>query len=174
MLDAATALRLEDQRQAPLFLPYLSGERSPHNNPLATGVWLGLRAQHERAHLAYAVAEGVAFGLLDGLRTIPPMEPALQSLSLVGGGSRSDGWAQLLADVFGLTLTRHQDAETGGAMGAARLAWLACGGAVDTVCITPPVVRSFTPEPSRSAWTGTRHARFVALYNALNGIGPAL
>ncbi len=169
LLNAATALSERDQQQAPLFLPYLSGERSPHNNPLATGAWVGLRAQHERDHLAYAVAEGVGFGLLDGLNTIPPMQPPLQSLSLVGGGSRSDGWAQLLADTFGLALTRHQDAETGGAMGAARLAWLATGAPVDTVCTTPPVLRRFEPDAARHAWLRRRHARFVAVYTAMNG-----
>lgn len=167
LLNAATALTAAQQQQAPLFLPYLSGERSPHNNPLATGAWLGLRAQHERAHLAYAVAEGVGFGLLDGLNTIPPMQPPLHSLSLVGGGSRSDGWAQLLADTFGLALTRHQDAESGGAMGAARLAWLACGGTLDLVCTTPAVLRRFEPDAARHAALGERHARFRALYPAL-------
>lgn len=170
LLNAATALNTADQQQAPLFLPYLSGERSPHNNPLACGAWVGLRSQHERAHLAYAVAEGVGFGLLDGLRTIPPRQPALQSLSLVGGGSRSDGWAQLLADTFGLALTRHQDAETGGAMGAARLAWLACGGDTDQVCTTPAVVRRFEPHPARGIWLRERHARFTALYPRLHSI----
>jgi xylulokinase len=109
----------------------------------------------------------VGFGLLDGLRTIPPTAPPLTTLSLVGGGSRSDGWAQLLADIFGLSLTRHQDAETGGAMGAARLAWLATGGALDAVCTTPPVVHRFTPDAARGAWLRERHARFQALYPAL-------
>lgn len=168
LLNAATALSADEQQQSPFFLPYLSGERSPHNNPLASCAWTGLRAMHEREHLAYAVAEGVGFGLLDGLRTIPPTEPPLTTLSLVGGGSRSDGWAQLLADTFGLSLTRHQDAETGGAMGAARLAWLATGGALDAVCTTPPVVRRFTPDAVRGAWLHERHARFQALYPALH------
>ena len=76
-------------------------------------------------------------------------------------------WAQLLADTFDLTLTRHQDAESGGAMGAARLAWLACGGAVDAVCTTPPVLRRFEPDATRHAWLNRRHARFSALYPAL-------
>ena len=168
LLSAAQSLSDSEQRQAPLFLPYLSGERSPHNNPLASGSWTGLRAQHNRAHLAYAVAEGVGFGLLDGLRTIPPTTPALHTLSLVGGGSRSAWWAQLLADTFGLTLTVHQDSESGGAMGAARLAWLATGGQQDAVCIMPPVLASYTPDRARHAALMERHARFQALYPALN------
>lgn len=167
LLAAAATLDADARDQAPLFLPYLSGERSPHNDPLASGAWVGLRAPHGRAHLAYAVAEGVGFGLLDGLRTIPAMNPPLQSLSLVGGGSRSAWWAQLLADIFGLTLTVHQDSETGGAMGAARLAWLACGGAVDQVCTTPPVRQRFEPDAARGETLRTRHARFRALYPAL-------
>jgi len=168
LLNAATTLPVQDQQQAPLFLPYLSGERSPHNNPMATGAWVGLRALHERPHLAYAVAEGVGFGLLDGLRTIPATDPPLHSLSLVGGGARSDGWAQLLADIFELTLTRHQDAESGGAMGAARLAWLACGASIDAVCITPPVQRHFSPNAARSGGLRQRHTRFASLYPVLN------
>ncbi len=168
LLAAAATLSPEAQQQAPLFLPYLSGERSPPNNPLASGAWTGLRAQHGREDLAYAVAEGVGFGLLDGLNTIPPMQPPLQSLSLVGGGSRSAWWAQLLADTFGLALTVHQDSETGGAMGAARLAWLATGGDLDTVCTTPPVRQRFVPDAARGAALRERHQHFRALYPALH------
>lgn len=171
LLAAAATPDTDGQAQAPLFLPYLSGERSPHNNPLATGSWTGLRAQHGREQLAYAVAEGVGFGLLDGLRTIPPADPPLRSLSLVGGGSRSAWWAQLLADTFGLSLTVHQDAESGGAMGAARLAWLACGGDQATVCTTPPVRQRFDPDPARGPGLQQRHAQFRALYPALNARG---
>jgi xylulokinase len=168
LLAAAQSLSTSEQLDAPLFLPYLSGERSPHNNPLATGSWTGLRTQHGRAHLAYAVAEGVGFGLLDGLRTLPATEPALHTLSLVGGGSRSAWWAQLLADTFDLTLTVHQDSESGGAMGAARLAWLAVGGSQDSVCAMPPVVASYAPGAPHHAALMARYARFQALYPALN------
>lgn len=167
LLAAAATLDADAQAQAPLFLPYLSGERSPHNNPLATGAWVGLRADHGREHLAYAVAEGVGFGLCDGLHTIPASDPPLHALSLVGGGSRSAWWAQLLADTFGLALTVHQDSESGGAMGAARLAWLATGGDLDTVCVTPPVRQRFEPDAARGEMLRPRHARFGGLYMAL-------
>ena len=168
MLAEAAQLGEAEQLDAPIFLPYLSGERSPHNNPLATGSWTGLRASHSRAHLAYAVAEGVGFGLLDGLNTIPATQPPLSTLSLVGGGSRSAWWAQLLADIFGLTLTAHQDAENGGAMGAARLAWLATGASQDTVCTTPPVVARYVPNFDHHQGLMPRFQRFQALYPALN------
>lgn len=169
LLAAASALDAGAQAQAPLFLPYLSGERSPHNDPLASGAWTGLRAQHGREHLAYAVAEGVGFGLLDGLHTMPAMSPPLHALSLVGGGSRSGWWAQLLADVLGVTLTVHQDSESGGAMGAARLAWLATGGDPEAVCVTPPVLHRFVPDAGRHAALAQRHRRFVAQYPMAQG-----
>jgi len=172
LLAAAATLSPEAQQQAPLFLPYLSGERSPHNNPHASGAWTGLRAQHRREHLAYAVAEGVGFGLLDGLRTIPTTEPPLTSLSLVGGGSRSAWWAQLLADTLGLTLTVHQDSDSGGAMGAARLAWLATGGELEQVCTTPPVLRSFAPDAAKHATLQARYRQFKRLYPALLAPDP--
>jgi len=168
LLSAAASLTDEECEQAPLFLPYLSGERSPHNDPLATGAWIGLRAQHAGRHLAYAAAEGVAFGLLDGLRTIPERSTPLTSLSLVGGGSRSAWWAQLLADTFNLSLTVHRDADYGGAMGAARLAWLSTGAPVEQVCKLPPVERTHHPEASRHSALLQRHANFVQLYPMLN------
>ena len=146
-----------------MFLPYLSGERTPHNQPLATACWFGMTAAHGREALAYAVAEGVAFGLRDGLQTLGTSEPALQSLSLVGGGARDVWWAQLLAHVLGLPLTLHEGAETGAALGAARLAWLACGGAPDQVCTTPPVSHRFEPDAAQHAALALRHARFQAL-----------
>ena len=167
LLAAAAQLPEAERRTAPLFLPYLSGERTPHNQPLATATWFGMTAAHGREALAYAVAEGVAFGLRDGLQTLGTPEPALQSLSLVGGGARDAWWSQLLADALGLPLTRHEGAETGAALGAARLAWLACGGAIETVCTTPAIGRSFEPDAQRHAALSLRHARFQALYAAL-------
>ncbi len=171
LLEQASTIDAEGREFAPVFLPYLSGERSPHANPHATASWTGLRAQHERAHLAYAAAEGVGFGLLDGLRTIPqPSTGPLQSLSLVGGGSRSAWWAQLLADTLNVKLTVHQDAESGGAMGAARLAWLCSGASVDDVCLTPPLTRSHLPDPASHNALMARYARFKATYPALHSI----
>jgi xylulokinase len=167
-LTAATSLPAHEQQSAPMFLPYLSGERSPHNNPLATGAWTGLNATHKRDQLAYAVAEGVGFGLLDGLHTIASQCPPSQTLSLVGGGSRSEGWAQLLANILGLSLAVHRDSSHGGALGAARLAWLATGGKVEEVCVIPPVLRTFEPDASRHAALAARHQRFTQLYQKLN------
>jgi xylulokinase len=86
----------------------------------------------------------------------------------VGGGPRSAWWAQRLANTFGLTLTAHQDSESGGAMGAARVAWLAAGGDLDTVCVTPPVRQRFELDAARGDALRARHARFGGLYLALS------
>jgi xylulokinase len=168
LLAEAASLGELARSDAPIFLPHLNGERSPHNNPEATGSWTGLRAQHTRAHLAYAVAEGVGLGLSDGLRTVSFKPPALQTLSLVGGGSRSAWWAQLLANTLGLRLTVHQHSEHAGAIGSARLAWLATGGSLDTVTITLPVLARYTPVEANQARLAARHQRFRERYRELH------
>lgn len=164
LLSAAAHLSEREQQQAPLFLPYLNGERSPHNNPQATAAWSGLQAHHNRAQLAYAVAEGVGFGLFDGIQTFPDQGRSWDALSLVGGGSRSEWWAQTLADTFDLTLNVHASADHGGALGAARLAWLSLGGEIADVCTTPVCLRSHTPNTTRHHWLLERHAQFQNCY----------
>jgi xylulokinase len=154
--------------QAPLFLPYLAGERTPHNDAQAQGVLFGLTHEHGAAALGYAVIEGVAFGLLDGWRTLDEGTRALAtSLDLVGGGARSAYWGRLLATLLERPLTLREGGETGGALGAARLAWLADGGAVEQVCAKQPVIDSFQPRPERRAALMDRYERFRALYPVL-------
>ncbi|MEP6504553.1 MAG: xylulokinase [Betaproteobacteria bacterium] len=190
MLSAASALRwvtqLTDRRdeaellaevealderaldQAPLFLPYLAGERTPHNDAQAQGVLFGLTHEHGPAALGYAVIEGVAFGLLDGWQTLDEGTRALaKSLDLVGGGARSAYWGKLLATLLDRPLTKRDGGEAGGALGAARLAWLADGGDIAQVCAKQPVVESFQPQPERRASLLARYARFKALYPLL-------
>ncbi|HRM82607.1 MAG TPA: FGGY-family carbohydrate kinase, partial [Acidovorax temperans] len=183
---AVGALPASRQAQAPLFLPYLSGERTPHNNAAATGVFMGLRAEHDAADLAYAVMEGVGFGLLDGLNAMRAAgsTPAVQAepvearprstteihsspLALVGGGARSNPWAQLLASALGTPLQRPEGAHAAAALGAARLAAMACGG--DEAHWSQPLAAdaTFQPEPAQQALLAERYARFVALYPAL-------
>ena len=166
LLKAAESLNDVQRDAAPLFLPYLSGERSPHNDPLAQGAVVGLTHLHDAATLAYAVVEGVSFGLLDGYRSFGAPEGGAP-LSLVGGGARSDFWAQLLASVLDLPLLTHRGGEAGGALGAARLAWLADGGSEASVCVPPPVARRFEPDAAVRERLAPRAARFRRLYPAL-------
>ncbi|MBF9265505.1 xylulokinase, partial [Paracidovorax cattleyae] len=136
LLQAAATVAQRDR--CPLFLPYLSGERSPHNHAGAQGVLFGLTHAHGPAEIAYAVVEGVGFGLRDGLNTLRlPEGMPLREMALVGGGARSAWWGQLLADILQVPLTLYEGSETGGALGAARLAWLADGGRVAEVCALP-------------------------------------
>jgi xylulokinase len=175
LLQAAEALTDAQREAAPLFLPYLSGERSPHNDPLAQGAFIGLTHAHDGAALAYAVVEGVSFGLLDGWRSFGAPRLAGEAtqaeqapaLSLVGGGARSGFWAQLLASVLGVPLLVHEGGEAGGALGAARLAWLADGGHRADVCGAPPVARRFEPDAATGGRLAVRAERFRRLYPAL-------
>ncbi|HLV36967.1 MAG TPA: xylulokinase, partial [Spirillospora sp.] len=105
-----------------LFLPYLTGERTPHPDPLARGAFVGLTVRHTRAHLARAVLEGVAFGLKDGFNLIAEAGlPSHIEVRVSGGGARSTLWKQILADVLGATLVSTNSTE-GAAYGAALLA----------------------------------------------------
>jgi len=114
-----------------------------------------------------AVAEGVALGLCDGLQAFGEPQRMSQRLSLVGGGSRSAWWAQLLADALNTTLTMHHGAHEGAALGAARLAWLATGASEQAVCVVPPVSQTFVPQADSSAKLRERHARFTRTAQAL-------
>ena len=165
LLQAAAQLSPRERATAPLFLPYLSGERSPHNNPQAQGVLFGLTHAHHAAAIAYAVVEGVNFGLYDGWRTLATDQP-VRTLSVVGGGARSAWWSQELASTLGVPLVTQEGGATGGALGAARLAWLADGGAEAHVCLSPPVAQRFEPTAPGAAET-ERYPRFKALYTSL-------
>ncbi|WP_028223054.1 xylulokinase, partial [Paraburkholderia oxyphila] len=107
--------------QAPLFLPYLSGERTPHNDPYAQGVFFGMTHATDRALLGYAVLEGVTLALTDGLDALRAAGTEVGPLSMLGGGARSAYWAQLAADAFDTPTRQHGGGETGAALGAARL-----------------------------------------------------
>jgi xylulokinase len=111
------------------------------------------------------VVEGVSFGLRDGLDTL---EAPAGDLALVGGGARSAWWAQLLADILEVPLALGEGGEAGGALGAARLAWLADGGTIEAVCRRPALRHRFVPDAERAEGPlAGRHARFRQLYVAL-------
>ena len=164
----AEAEALPTGTPVPLFLPYLSGERTPHNNPHASGVLFGLTHDHTRAHLARAVLQGVAFAFRDGQQALLEGGARIDSVTLVGGGSRSAPWAQVLADTLGRTLERRSGADVGAALGAARLGRLArTGESVASVCTLPSVIDSFAPNPGRAELLAERHLQFQRLYAVL-------
>jgi xylulokinase len=117
-------------------LPYLSGERTPHPDPLARGAWIGLTARHEQPHLTRSVLEGVAFGLKDIFCLMKEAGlSVVDQVRLSGGGAKSSVWRQILADVLGAELVTVNTTE-GAAYGAALLAGVAAGAwhNVDTAC----------------------------------------
>jgi xylulokinase len=146
---------------APVFLPYLTGERTPHNDPDATAAFAGLRIGHGADALAYAVMEGVAFALADGLDVLAAAGAVPKSCVLVGGGARSGFWAQLIADAARVTLDIPDGAELGAAFGAARLGMLASGMSEPAVCGKRPVRARISP---RAVDLSTRRQRAMALY----------
>ncbi len=144
-----------------IFLPYLSGERTPHPDPLARGAFVGLTVRHTRAHLVRAVLEGVAFGLKDSLDLMRSagLAPATE-VRVTGGGAKSALWRQILADVFGASIATVGCAE-GAAFGAALLA--AGGGPPGAVRVTGRTA----PSPAAADYPRF-HRRFAALYPALS------
>jgi xylulokinase len=167
LLDHVAAVTPAQRARAPLFLPYLSGERTPHNDADAQGVLFGLTHEHDAAAIGYAVIEGVSFGLLDGWRSLSAQRDSVQALSLVGGGARAGLWAQLLASLLGVAMRVHEHGRAGGALGAARLAWLADGGDEGEVCRQADVAREIRPVAAEAALLRPRYERFRALYPAL-------
>ena len=118
------------------FLPYLTGERTPHPDPLARGAFIGLTIRQTQAHLTRAVLEGVAFGLRDSFELIKNAGlPKIEQVRVSGGGAKSPLWRQILADVFNVELVTVNTTE-GAAYGAALLAGVGVGvwDSVDTAC----------------------------------------
>lgn len=168
LLDEVEAA--DDAPSEVLFLPYLSGERTPHNDPDAKGVFFGLTHGTDRAALCRAVLEGVAYAFADGQEALLTAGAEIGQVSVIGGGARSQMWGRILAAVLDRPLTYHAAGEVGPAFGAARLARLAVTGeAPAAVCTPPPVSHVIEPEPGLRDAYRERRQRFVRLYQSLNG-----
>ena len=166
LAEAADAERRLER--APLFLPYLTGERTPHNDPHAKGVFFGLGPATGRGDLGWAVLAGVAFAFADGCDALLEAGAGLDRISVIGGGARSPLWGRILAAVLGRPLTYHAGGEVGPALGAARLARLAeAGGRPEEVCAPPPVDRVVEPEEELAERLAGRLERWRALYRVL-------
>jgi xylulokinase len=165
----ATASAVPAGSEGLLFLPYLSGERSPHPDPLARGSFVGLTLAHERRHLVRSVLEGVAFGLRDGLDLMRSAGmPAPSQIRASGGGIASPLWRQILSDVLETELVTVSTTE-GAAFGAAVLATVAAGWHGTVESATSALVRT-TPVAS----PGPDVARYRDMHAAYRGLYPAL
>ena len=166
----ASGLNTSQRANAPLFLPYLSGERTPHNDAVTRGSFHELSNDTDAAALAYSVMEGVSFGLADGMRALQAAGCDVKQLSLVGGGARSALWAQQLATLLNINIVTHEESAAGGALGAARLAWLATGASMSDVCKAPAILKTYQPDAQEKHILAPRYARFRAIYPALKSI----
>ena len=160
-----------DIARAPIFLPYLNGERTPHNDANAKGVFLGLTASTDAAALAYSVMEGVAFSLADGHAALAAAGTHVREAFALGGGSNSAFWLELVAAAAGTRLAKTEGGGKGGAFGAARLAMLAArAGSVEQVCTPPAVVSWVRPDDDLRGRLAPRYQRYRALYAATRGL----
>jgi xylulokinase len=150
-----------------VFLPYLSGERTPHLDPLARGALVGLSTRHTAAHIARAVMEGVVYSLRDGLEIMRGLGLTPREIRATGGGGKSPLWRQLQADIYGAPVATLA-AEEGPAYGAALLAGVGAGvfPDVDAAVERCVAVAGVTePDPAAQA----RHEQVYAVYRGLYG-----
>ena len=152
-----------------IFLPYLSGERTPHLDPHARGAFVGLTLHHGRGHMTRAVMEGVAFSMRDGLEIMRGLGTPDDDLRAVGGGARSPLWMHLQADVYGRAI-RRTVIDEGPAYGAALLGGVAAGVFADVQEASTRVrLREEITEPD-----GERARRYDELYRIYTGLYPSL
>ena len=148
-----------------LFLPYLSGERTPHNDPHARGAFLGLDNDSDPARLAAAVLEGVAFAHADGLAALREAGTHVECLSMIGGGARSRHWGTIIAAALGVRLEYFAGGEVGPALGAAKLALMAVTGAsAAEACQRPQVSHAIEPDPELADRLAPKLDRFRAAF----------
>jgi xylulokinase len=173
--DVSTALGAISSSVRPFsrpetFLPYLSGERTPHNDPSARGAFIGLSHDTDAPALVLAVLEGVALAFVDALEVLVEAGPPIEGISVIGGGSRSDLWGTILASALNRPLVYRRDAHTGPAFGAARLARMSVTGeSAHEVCTPPEVDRITEPDPALVEQAQSKLERFRTQYHALKG-----
>ena len=152
-----------------IFLPYLTGERTPHADPLATGAFVGLTPRHTHGHMTRAVLEGIAFGLRDNLLLLQQAGlSAPGAINISGGGAKSPLWRQILADVLQVALKGVSVTE-GAALGAALLAGVAVGSwpSVQAACEESVKILSVTHPGPDSPRYEEPHGKFASLYRHL-------
>ena len=156
-----------------LFLPYLTGERTPHPDPLARGAFVGLTVRHGFAHMTRAVLEGIAFGLRDSLELMKGAGLGeINQVRVTGGGARSALWRSILADVMDCEMVTVNTTE-GAAYGAALLAAVGAGAWTDMPSACAQTVRvtgAIPPDPARAAAYEEPYLRYRELYPALKPV----
>lgn len=154
------------------FLPYLMGERSPHNNPNARGTFTGITMDTTREDMTQAVLEGVAFALRDSLEVAKSLGIPITRTKICGGGAKSPLWCKMIANILNLKVDKIES-EEGPALGAAMLAAVGCGVYVSVEEIAEKMVKvvdTIEPDPSIAAKYDEKYAQFKQIYPALKPV----
>jgi len=172
LADAGAVFELAEAQNRPadteIFLPYLSGERTPHNDPHAKGVLFGMTHESGPAAIAQAVLEGVAFAFRDGFDALLASGASIESISVIGGGARSAYWGRILSSALRRPLIYRDTGTVGPAYGAARLARMGRERAsIDEVCTPPPILHVAEPDIQLADLYAQRLGRFRSLYRHL-------
>lgn len=173
--DVLTLFRQVEANQTSsdaIFLPYLSGERTPHNDPYAKGVFWGLSHNDNQTTMAKAVVEGVSFALAEGIDVLHETGVKAENIALIGGGAKSAYWRQLLADISGKTFEYRTGGDVGPALGAAKLAQIALNPNQDIAafCQPLPLEQVYQPNPARYAEYQEKRQKFAEIYQRLKGL----
>jgi len=165
---------LGDSLKAPsgvTFLPYLSGERTPHNDAVIRGAFLGLEHESSRAVLTQAVLEGVTFAIRDNLEALKSAGTQIERVTAIGGGSRSRYWLASIATSLGVPVDIPADGDFGAAFGAARLGLIAATGADPvSVCTAPKTETTIDPVAGLSEAYEAAYGRYRAAYPAIRAL----
>jgi xylulokinase len=152
-----------------MFHPYLSGERTPHNDANARGGFFGLARDHGRGEMTRAVLQGVAFAVADATNVLRQAGAAPTGLLATGGGAKNETWLTYIAAVTGIPINLPADGDFGAALGAARLAMIAAGASAGDVCHEPAIRMTINPDPVLADQLGPAHARWRQIYHLLQG-----
>jgi xylulokinase len=154
---------------SPYFLPYLSGERTPHNNPHATGSFFGLTHETDNKALFFAVIEGVSLAFAEAVEALHASGTRANEIMLIGGGAKYLGWRQLLSNILNCPIRFCEAGEVGPGLGAARLAQLAIDTdtPIEQVCKAPKTVATYQPDPHLHGMFAKRLDKFRAIYKQL-------
>ncbi|MBB3595361.1 xylulokinase [Rhizobium sp. BK529] len=153
------------------FLPYLSGERTPHNDAVIRGAFIGLAHESSRAVLTQAVLEGVSFAIRDNLEALRSAGTDISRVTAIGGGSRSRYWLASIATALGVPVDLPADGDFGAAFGAARLGLIAATGADPVAVCTPPVTAgTIEPVAALSGAYEDAYKRYRAAYPAIKSL----
>ena len=158
------------------FLPYLMGERSPHNDPAARGTFIGLTMDTTRADMTQAVLEGVAFGLRDSFEVAKSLGISISRTKISGGGAKSPLWKKIIANVLGISVD-VTESEEGPSMGGAMLAMVACGAYPDVLTAAESIVRvvdSIDPDPELVEKYNERYEKFRQIYPTVKELFPKI